>query len=88
MSQDPPLLTVNVFWAPALNQEGFSAKAVALTTENQLGKFDILPEHTNFVTQIFNQLILVTIDQNEHIYKFERGVLEVSSDLVRVFIGI
>ena len=88
MIQDPPLLNINLFWAPSLKQEGFSGKALSLTAENQLGKFDILPQHANFVTQIFNNLTLVTIDKNEHSYKFERGVLEVSEDLVRVFIGL
>lgn len=88
MSQDPPLLTVNLFWSPSLKQEGFTGKALSVTTENQLGKFDILPQHANFVTQIFKSLTIVTIDKKEHSYKFERGVLEVSTDLVRIFIGI
>lgn len=88
MSADPQLLTINLFWSPALKQEGFTGKALSLTTENQLGKFDILPLHANFVTQIYRKLTLVTIDKKEHSYDFDRGVLEVSADLVRIFIGI
>ena len=81
-------LSVNVYWSPVSGQEGFLGKATAVSSENKVGKFDILPEHTNFITLIFNKLTIHTLDKKKLEYKFSRGVLEVSENQVRIFLGI
>ncbi|OGY23255.1 MAG: hypothetical protein A2172_02690 [Candidatus Woykebacteria bacterium RBG_13_40_15] len=82
-------LNVSVFWSPTIAQSGFSGEAAAVSSENKMGKFDILPEHTNFITLISNKLTIHTIDKKKKIeYSFKRGVLEVSENLVKVFLGI
>lgn len=88
MSQTEELLEVNLFWSPSLKQEGFTGKAKSVSAENQVGKFDILPQHANFVSQIFDSVTIITIDDKEHYYNFKRGVLEVSNNLVKIFLGI
>jgi F0F1-type ATP synthase epsilon subunit len=67
---------------------GYRGPAAALSSENGLGSFDVLPGHTNFITLIFNKLTIFTQDKKKIEYKFKRGVLEVSDNLVRVFLGI
>ena len=79
---------VNVYWSPVAGQEGYQGKAAAVSSENKVGKFDILPEHTNFITLIFNKLTIHTLDKKKLEYKFSRGVLEVSENQVRIFLGI
>ena len=82
-------LSVAVYWPPSSSQVGFRGEAVAVSSENKMGEFDILSEHTNFITLIFNKLTIHTIDKKKEIeYTFKRGVLEVSENLVKVFLGI
>ena len=57
-------------------------------SKNKVGEFDILPEHTNFITLIFNKLVIYTKEQKKIEYEFKRGVLEASDNLVKIFLGI
>jgi len=80
-------LFVAVFWSPSIGEVGFRGEAAAITAENKVGKFDILPEHTNFISLISNKLTVHKLDKKEVDYTFKRGVLEVSENLVRIFLG-
>ncbi len=81
-------LEVKVLCSPVIGKEPFRGMAEAVSSQNKLGKFDILPEHTNFITLIFNNLIVHTIDKEKITYKFKRGVLETSENKVNVFLGL
>lgn len=85
-------LNVSVFWSPAMAQPGFNGEAEAVSSENRMGEFDILPEHINFITLIFNKLTIHAIygveKKKKIFYSFKRGVLEVSENSVQVFLGI
>lgn len=82
------LLEVKVFCSPIIEKESFRGKATAISSQNRLGKFDILPEHANFITLIFGDLTIHTPDKKKFTYQFERGVLEVSENKVNVFLGL
>jgi len=81
-------LEVKVFCSPIIEKESFRGKAKAVSSQNRLGKFDILPEHTNFITLIFDSLTIHAPDKKRVDYQFERGVLEVSENEVNVFLGL
>jgi F0F1-type ATP synthase epsilon subunit len=81
-------LQVKMFCAPVIERDPFKGEADAVSSQNRLGKFDILPEHTNFITLIFGDLTIHTADKKKIAYRFERGVLEVSEDKVNVFLGL
>jgi F0F1-type ATP synthase epsilon subunit len=81
-------LEVKVFCSPALKAENFFGLAEAVSSKNRLGNFDILPRHINFISLIFDELIIHTLDKRKIVYKFQRGVLETSENKVRVFLGI
>jgi F0F1-type ATP synthase epsilon subunit len=81
-------LEVKVFCSPALKTENFVGMAEAVSSKNRLGNFDILPRHINFISLIFDELTIHTLDKRKIIYKFQRGVLETSENKVRVFLGI
>ncbi len=81
------LLKVKIFWAPATGKRHLEKEAEAVSSQNQLGKFSILPGHTNFITFIFKELTLYKEKEKETIF-FERGVLEVSQDEVNIFLGL
>jgi len=81
-------LNVKVFWTPAARKKNFEGEAEAVSSQNQLGKFDILPRHTNFITFIFKDLTIHLKDKEKLSFQFERGVLEVSENKVNVFLGL
>ena len=81
-------LQVNVFWLPIVKEIFFQGKAETVSSENDLGCFDILPDHANFITFIFNNLSIITPDKKKLTYQFKRGVLEVSKNKVNIFLGL
>jgi len=83
-----PLLEVKVFCSPIIKKIPYKGEAKAVSSENKLGRFDILPGHANFITLIFNNIIIHTPDKNKITYQFKRGVLETSEDKVRIFLGL
>lgn len=82
------ILEVRLFLSPLARGRPFKGEAEAVSSQNQLGKFDILPQHTNFITLIFDNLTIHTPDKEKISYKFKRGVLEVSDNKVNIFLGV
>jgi len=81
-------LKVKVFWRPEAQQQNFEGEAIAVSSKNQLGNFDILPGHTNFITFIFKELTIHLDKKKKISFQFERGILEVSEDNVNIFLGL
>lgn len=81
-------LSVKIFWKPEAEQKNFEGKAEAVSSQNQLGKFDILPGHANFITFIFQELTLYFKNKEKISFRFERGILEVSENEVNIFLGV
>jgi F0F1-type ATP synthase epsilon subunit len=81
-------LEVKIFCSPILKTENFSGLARSISSKNRLGSFDILPKHINFITLIFDELIIETLEKKKIIYKFQRGVLKVSENKVKIFLGL
>lgn len=80
-------LDTKIFWIPVTKEVFFQGRVKSISSENRLGKFDVLPQHANFISLIFNELIIIT-EKNEKIsYKFKKGVLEVSENKVNIFLG-
>ncbi|OGY25898.1 MAG: hypothetical protein A2Z24_02340 [Candidatus Woykebacteria bacterium RBG_16_44_10] len=81
-------LFVAVFWPPFVGKIGYRGPVAAVSSVNKIGKFDVLPEHTNFISLVQKKLTLHLLDKKEIDYEFSRGVIEVSDNLVKVFLGI
>ena len=60
-----------------------------MSSENSVGKFDILPEHANFVTLIEDKQISI-IDQNSKKIKFQFpvAIVQSSGDRVNIYTDI
>ncbi len=82
------LLDIKLFWLPIIKEVFYQGKARAISSQNKLGEFSILPEHTNFITMIFNSLSIITPEKKKITYQFKRGVLEISEDKVNIFLGL
>lgn len=86
--KEEEILKVQVFF-PALKQKpNFSGKAIAVSSENRLGKFDILPKHINFISLIFNKLTILTLKKEKIEFQFEKGILIARENQVKVFLGL
>lgn len=82
------LLEIKVFWLPTVKEVFYEGKVETISSQNKLGKFDILPRHSNFITLIFDSLSIIAPEKKKINYQFERGVLEVSENKVKVFLGL
>ncbi len=81
------LLDVQVHFSSLIDRRHFQGKAVSVTSENDLGRFDILYNHSNFITLIYDELIIQT-PKGEVDYQFERGVMKVKENRVNIFLGL
>ena len=61
-------------------------KAAIITSENRLGRLDILPGHANMIAVIFNSLVIKTVDGATNVYFFTKGILEVSGNSVSLML--
>ena len=81
-------LLVSVLWHSFTKDPDFHGKAHSVSTESEVGPFDILPRHANLISLVKNQIVVRTLEGKELRYKFRSGVLEISENQVKVFLGI
>lgn len=69
----------------------WEGEADSVSSENDIGVFDVLPEHANFITMILGKVIIIR--QNEHEqddkkFKFERALLVNKENEVLIYVQI
>ena len=80
------VLSVSVIWHHFTGAADFEVRASTFSSENKAGRFDILPGHANFISVIYNSLILYTMEKKQDVYFFRRGIVEVSENSVKLFL--
>jgi F0F1-type ATP synthase epsilon subunit len=66
----------------------FEGTASAVSSTNEIGPFDVLSMHANFVTPIKEKVIITDSNGKKKEFKVEGGILTVKADLVEVFLGV
>lgn len=66
----------------------FLGKARSVSSKNKVGPFDVLPMHENFISMLRDRVTIVDVSGQKQIIPCDHGILEVSENRVRVFIGI
>lgn len=66
----------------------FREPVKAVTSVNDKGKFDILPDHTNFISIIKDYVIIHKKDGTDQEVKITRGVMKVQQNNVTIYLGI
>ena len=66
----------------------FLGKAKSVSSNNKIGPFDVLPMHENFISMLYDRVTIVDADGQKTEVPCDHGILEVSENRVRVFIGI
>lgn len=65
----------------------FDGEVNAITSFNDLGLFDILPKHENFISLIKNKIILHNKSEKKEL-KIDQGLLKVRDNKVDIYLGI
>jgi F0F1-type ATP synthase epsilon subunit len=66
----------------------YNGPAVAVSSFNKTGKFDVLGLHASFITLIQEKVIIYKPDKKQVSIGFSKGVMKVFKNKVQVFIGI
>lgn len=85
MVHDGQTLTVTV---RSRDSEYFNGKAIAVSSTNQKGPFDILPKHTHFISLIKDSIAIYKTDTSIQKITFSNAVLKVKDDMVEIYIGM
>ena len=81
----PGNINVTIMSADEVVWEG-SAKAIS--SENNAGPFDVLPDHAHFITLIKNSLVVVhLLDETQNrTFKLEQAVLFFQNNTAKIYI--
>jgi len=66
----------------------FEGKVKVISSYNDKGKFDILPQHANFISLISQFIIYTTLDDKENNIAITNGIIKVNENKVRIFLGV
>lgn len=66
----------------------WEGEADAVSSENSIGTFDILPGHANFVTMIEKKPIVIRRRDGRKEYTFNASVIYVRSNNVTVYVNL
>lgn len=66
----------------------FDDDAQSVSSKNATGVFDILPEHSNFISLIMSPLTIRTMDGKKHEITFDNGLLKVRNNAVHCYVDL
>lgn len=67
----------------------FSEQALSVSSTNSAGKFDILPEHANFVTLVEKNSIVITKTNKEAVkFQFPLAIIYAGHNKVNIYTDI
>ena len=66
----------------------FNDKASSVSSFNDRGPFDVLPQHANFLSLISKAVIIDKGLPTEKFINTDSGVLNASRDVVKVYLGL
>jgi F0F1-type ATP synthase epsilon subunit len=66
----------------------FDGEVDRITSFNEVGRFDIYPMHSNFISIIQQQITLYKDHQKVKDFKIEQAIMKVKQDVANIFLGI
>jgi F0F1-type ATP synthase epsilon subunit len=66
----------------------FEGEADRVNSYNEMGPFDVYPQHANFISIIKNKLTVYLKKEALKELTFEQAVLKVKKDVVHIYLGI
>ena len=80
-----PLLRVNI---RSRNKTFYNGPAYSVTSRNEIGDFDVLSQHANFVSVVMGSIIVDKGLDTELEINIDKGVLYVQNDVVDGYVGV
>jgi F0F1-type ATP synthase epsilon subunit len=66
----------------------FEGDVKAISSKNDTGVFDVLPEHTNFISLINESITVHQLDGSEQTFQLQNGVMKVKEYAVHCYIDL
>lgn len=67
----------------------FDSQALSISSKNSLGKFDILPQHANFITLVQKNPIIIVLPQKRVIrFNFPMAIIYTKQNIVKIYTDI
>lgn len=66
----------------------FLGEATSITSKNDRGIFDILPFHVNFITLIYDFIVIDRNLNTEKRFEMENGILYTLGNKIDIYIGL
>lgn len=66
----------------------WEGEATAVTGRNEVGPFDVLAGHSNFISIISKKLIIKTADKKLREFNVDSGILQVREGKVMIYLGV
>ena len=85
LSNMSDLLSVTVRDRKGVVWEG---EATAVSGRNVAGPFDVLPQHSNFISIISKKLVVKTADKKTREFNVDSGILQVREGKVMIYLGV
>lgn len=66
----------------------FEGDVFSVTSYNEIGRFDILPQHANFISLLKDKISYTDFDGKEVSISLNSGIIKVENNQVNIFLGI
>lgn len=66
----------------------FTGEVYSVSSKNEKGPFDVLPQHAQFVTLLTGNIVLDKGLPTEKTIEVDKGVLNVLGDKIDVYVGV
>lgn len=78
------------FFLIVRSREGivYNGQVSSITSINEKGKFDVLPQHANFISLIEKELVIRDLDNKAQKISLSNGLMRVRKDNVEVYLGV
>jgi F0F1-type ATP synthase epsilon subunit len=65
----------------------FDGQVTAVSTYNDVGLFDVMPLHENFISLIHNKVILHNMNMQK-VFKIDQGIIKVKNNKVDIYLDV
>ena len=69
-------------------QTFFDGKVLSLTSTNDAGEFDVLPQHANFITMIKEFVKIYETEEKTKTFDIKEGVMRVQNGKVEIYLTV
>lgn len=66
----------------------FNGKVKAISLNNDLGPFDVIPYHETFISIVQQQLVIYPVGGQKREIKVDKGIIRIHKNQVQIFLGL